>query len=138
MIAFTWTADRIAAILLGAAFLAFLYAYFFRVRRREVFAVAAPAPAPGEGAAEQEATITVSGGYDPDVVVAKKGVPLTLVFDRKESSPCSDEVVLPEFGIRQNLAAHAKTRIRIVPERAGEFPFACGMNMLHGLLRVEE
>ncbi len=136
MITFTWTADRIAAILLGAAFLAFLYVYFFRARRREVLSV--PAPAPSAGAAEQEATITVSGGYDPEVIVAKKGIPLTLVFDRRESSPCSDEVVLPEFGIRQNLAAHAKTRIRIVPERAGEFPFACGMNMLHGLLRVEE
>ena len=135
MIAFAWTADRIAAIVLGAAFLAFLYVFFFRARRREGLAV--PAAAPGANA-EQEATITVSGGYDPEVVVAKKGVPLTLIFDRKESNPCSDEVVLPEFGIRQALAAHAKTRIRIVPERAGEFPFACGMNMLHGILRVED
>ncbi len=133
-LAFAWSADRIAALGLGAAFLVFLYVYFFRVRRRE--GVAAPASAPG-GAA-QEATITVSGGYDPEVVIAKKGVPLTLVFDRQESSPCSDEVVLPEFGIRQALEPHAKTRIRVVPERAGEFPFTCGMNMLHGLLRVEE
>ncbi|MCA1582367.1 MAG: cupredoxin domain-containing protein [Acidobacteria bacterium] len=135
MIAFAWTADRIAAIALGAAFLAFLYVFFFRARRREGTAV--PAASTGD-LEEQEATITVSGGYDPEVVIAKKGVPLTLVFDRRESSPCSDEVVLPEFGIRQALAAHAKTRIRVVPQRAGEFPFACGMNMLHGLLRVED
>jgi Cu+-exporting ATPase len=136
LIAFAWTADRIAAIVLGAAFLVFLYDFFFRARRREGLAI--PASQPGEGTpAEQEATITVSGGYDPEVVVAKKGVPLTLIFDRREASPCSDEVVLPEFGIRQALAPHAKTRIRVVPERAGEFPFACGMNMLHGLLRVE-
>ena len=133
-LAFAWTGDRIAAIVLGAAFLAFLSVYFFRARRRESVA----APAAVSGAPEQEATITVSGGYDPEVIVAKKSVPLTLIFDRKESSPCSDEVVLPEFGIRQPLAPHAKTRIRVVPERAGEFPFACGMNMLHGLLRVED
>ncbi len=134
ILAIPWTADRIAAISLGAAFLAFLYIYFFRAHRREGVA----APAAVAGAAEQEATITVSGGYDPEVVVAKKGVPLTLVFDRRESSPCSDEVVLPEFGIRQSLAPNAKTRIRVVPARVGEFPFACGMNMLHGLLRVED
>ena len=134
--AIPWTADRIAAIVLGAAFLLFLRFFFFG-RGRSRMVSAAPAPArPGEGPVEQEATIVVSGGYDPEVIVAKKDVPLTLVFDRRESSPCSDEVVIPEFGIRQRLAANAKTPIRIVPKRAGEFPFACGMNMLHGTLKV--
>ena len=134
--AIPWTADRVAAIVLGAAFLLFLRFFFFgRGRSRTVSAAPAPARA-GEVPAEQEATIVVSGGYDPEVVVAKKDVPLTLVFDRRESSPCSDEVVIPEFGIRQRLAANAKTPIRIVPKRAGEFPFACGMNMLHGTLKV--
>jgi Cu+-exporting ATPase len=136
-LAILWTADRIAAIVLGVAFLVFLYIFFFRGRRREARTAIQPPPA-GGGEAEQEATIVVSGGYDPDVVIAKKGVPLTLVFDRRESNPCSDEVVIPEFGIRQPLAANAQTRIRVVPVRAGEFPFACGMNMLHGLLRVED
>ena len=132
-VAFPWTADRIAAILAGAAFLLFLYFFFFGGKRRTARAAASPS-----GAAEQEATVVVAGGYDPEVIVAKKDVPLTLVFDRRESNPCSDEVVLPEFGIRQSLPANAKTKIRIVPRRAGEFPFACGMNMLHGLLRVED
>jgi Cu+-exporting ATPase len=134
-VAIPWTADRIAAIAAGAAVLIFLYVFFFGGKRREARAAAAPE---GSGLTDQEATIVVEGGYDPEVVVAKKDVPLTLVFDRRESSPCSDEVVLPEFGIRQALAANAKTSIRIVPRRAGEFPFACGMNMLHGLLRVED
>ena len=139
-LAFPLTADRIAALVLGAAFLVFLRVYFFGGRRREGRAVARPAGPEAGGAeqGEQEATIVVSGAYDPEVVIAKRGVPLTLVFDRRETSPCSDEVVIPEFGIRQALAPNARTRIRIVPLRAGEFPFACGMNMLHGLLRVEE
>ena len=80
----------------------------------------------------------MSGGYRPDVVVAKKGVPLTIVFDRREDSPCSDEVMLPEFRLRRRLPAFQKTSIEIVPERAGEFPFSCGMNMLHGKIRVVE
>lgn len=133
---FPWTADRITAIVLGAAFLVFLYVFFFGGNRRQGRAVTRAAPA--GAAAEQEATVVVSGGYDPEVVVATKDVPLTLIFDRRESSPCSDEVVIPEFGIRQALQAHALTRIRILPRHTGEFPFACGMNMLHGLLRVED
>jgi len=134
---FPWTADRIAAIVLGAAFLVFLYAFFFGGQRRQARAESRPASAGAAGEREQEATVVVSGGYDPEVVVATKDVPLTLIFDRRESSPCSDEVVIPEFGIRQPLQAHALTRIRILPRHTGEFPFACGMNMLHGLLRVE-
>jgi P-type Cu+ transporter len=129
-VAFAWTPDRIAAIAAGAAACVFLYVFFFG-RRRSV------AAQPGRGGA-QEVTVVVSGGYRPDVVVAKKGVPLTIVFDRREDSPCSDEVVLPEFRLRRRLPAFQKTSIEIVPERAGEFPFSCGMNMLHGKIRVVE
>jgi Cu+-exporting ATPase len=124
------TPDRIAAIAAGAAACGFLYFFFFG-RRRSV------AAQPGRGGGEQ-VTVVVSGGYRPDVIVAKKGVPLTIVFDRREDSPCSDEVVLPEFRVRRRLPAFQKTRIEIVPERAGEFPFSCGMNMLHGKIRVVE
>jgi len=131
--AFPWTADRVAAVVLGVAFLVFLWFFFFGPRRRRSSEAVEKT---GPSAGEQEATVVVAGGYDPEVVIAKKDVPLTLVFDRRESSPCSDEVVIPEFGIRQKLAANAKTSIRIVPTRAGEFPFACWMNMLHGMLKV--
>ena len=29
-----------------------------------------------------------------------------------------------------------KTEVTVVPERTGGFPFSCGMNMLHGMIRV--
>ena len=122
------TPDRIAVVAAGIAACVLLYVFFFG-RRRSV------AAQPGSGGA-QEVTVVVSGGYRPDVVVAKKGVPLTIVFDRREDSPCSDEVVLPEFRLRRRLPAFQKTAIEILPERAGEFPFSCGMNMLHGQIRV--
>jgi Cu+-exporting ATPase len=120
--------DRIAAIGIGAALLVLLCLFFFGKRK----AVAATAGSSGM----QEVTIAVEGGYSPDLIVAKKGVPLKLVFDRRESSPCSDEIVLPDFRIRRSLPAYAKTTIEIVPEKTGEFPFSCGMNMLHGKIRV--
>lgn len=134
--AIVWTADRIAAMVAGAAVLAFLWWFFFGAGRSKSAEARLKTRSAAGSPVEQEATVVVSGGYDPDVIVAKKDVPLTIVFDRRESSPCSDEVVIPEFGIRQALAPHAKTSIRVIPKRAGEFPFACGMNMLHGLLRV--
>lgn len=128
--AMAWTADRIAAIGAGAALLAFLYVFFFGKRR----AVAASAAGPGA----QEVTIVVSGGYPPDVIEARRGVPLRLVFDRREASPCTDEIVLPDFAIRRSLPAYAKTVIEILPEKTGEFPVSCGMNMLHGKIRIVE
>lgn len=127
-LALAWTADRLAAVVLGAALVVYLYVFFFGKRQ-------AVAARPSQ-AGSQEMTIVVAGGYRPNLIVARRGVPLKLIFDRQESSPCSDEVVLPEFQIRRSLPAHAKTSIEIVPQRTGEFPFSCGMNMLHGKIKV--
>jgi Cu+-exporting ATPase len=127
--AILWTTDRIAAVGIGGALLIVLYVFFFGKRR--------PAAAASGRAGKQEITIVVSGGYSPDLIVAKRGVPLRLVFDRRESSPCSDEIVLPDFGVRRALPPFAKTAIEIVPETTGEFEFTCGMNMLHGKILVE-
>ncbi|HSS44516.1 MAG TPA: cupredoxin domain-containing protein [Thermoanaerobaculia bacterium] len=126
----SWTADRIAATGLGVFLIFFLHIFFFG-RRPTVSA----RPLPSR---PQEITIIVAGGYTPDSIVARKDMPLKLIFDRRESNPCSDEVVLPEFQIRRSLPAHQKTVIEVVPRRTGEFPFSCGMNMLHGKIRVVE
>ncbi len=122
------TPDRIAVITVGAALIVFLNVFFFG-RRRAASAVVGRT-------GSSEITVIVEGGYTPDTIVARRGVALRLVFDRRESSPCSDEIVLPDFGVRRTLEPHARTAIEILPERAGEFPFSCGMNMLHGKIRV--
>ena len=126
-LAFAWTSDRVAAVAAGIALLVFLYVFFFGKKRLPV----QPLPM-----GPQEITIVVAGGYKPDTITAKKGMPLKLTFDRREANPCSDEVVLPEFGIRQALPPHARTPIEVTPQREGEFPFSCGMNMLHGKIKV--
>jgi plastocyanin domain-containing protein len=86
----------------------------------------------------QEVRIGVRGGYDPAVVRVRKGAPVRLVFDRQETSGCSEEVVIPEFGVRKYLPAHEETAVEIRPERAGSYEFTCGMGMLRGRLIVEE
>ena len=85
----------------------------------------------------QQVEITVKGGYSPNRIRVQEGVPLRLVFDRQESSDCSARVVFPDFRVSKSLAAFGKTTVELVPDRAGEFGFACGMNMLHGTLVVE-
>jgi Cu+-exporting ATPase len=85
----------------------------------------------------QEVEITVRGGYWPSVVRVRQGVPLRLVFDRQEGGECTSEVVFPDFRLRRTLPAFARTTVELLPERPGEFGFACGMNMVRGTLVVE-
>ena len=85
----------------------------------------------------QRIKVLVKGGYTPDVIVLKKGVPAELAFYRDEVSSCSEEVVFPDFGLSRRLPAFETTAVRLTPEREGEFNFTCGMSMLHGKLVVE-
>ncbi len=86
----------------------------------------------------QEVRITVKGGYSPDVIRVKEGVPLRLVFDRQEASDCSDRVAFPDFQASKSLVPFATTTLEFTPNKSGSFGFACGMNMLHGTLIVEQ
>lgn len=85
----------------------------------------------------QEIVVKVKGGYDPSVIRAQRDVPIRLVFDRQETSSCSEEVVLSDFGIRKFLPAHEKTAIELQPTKPGTYEITCGMSMLHGKLVVE-
>jgi Cu+-exporting ATPase len=86
----------------------------------------------------QEVRITVKGGYSPDLVRVRGAEPVRLVFDRQETGDCTSRVVFPDFGINRALPAFALTNVEFTPDNAGEFGFACGMNMVHGTLLVEE
>jgi Cu+-exporting ATPase len=87
--------------------------------------------------ATQSVRVTVRGGYTPNRILARVGVPLELVFDRQESGDCTSRVVFPDFGVSSDLPAFSQTTVHLVPEVAGEFGFVCGMNMVHGVLVVE-
>ncbi len=84
----------------------------------------------------QVLTIAVKGGYRPDIVEVEQGVPVRLLFDRQEAADCSSRVVFPDFKVNQGLRAYATTAVEFTPQQVGEFGFACGMNMLHGTVKV--
>src|SRR5713226_3593210 len=85
----------------------------------------------------QRAAVTVKGGYSPDVISVRQGVPLEMVFDRQESGDCTSRVVFPDLAVSAALPAFARTTVRLDPAQAGSLGFACGMNMIHGTLVVE-
>ncbi|MEX1257769.1 MAG: cupredoxin domain-containing protein [Gemmatimonadota bacterium] len=121
----------LVVLLGGVAAILWVNWYFFRAGRSPVQA--------GVGAGGvQEVEIVVQGGYEPSQVRVRRGIPVRLVFDRRETSGCSEEIVLPAFGIRKFLPAHSRTAVEFTPESAGEFDFTCGMSMLRGRLTVAD
>jgi Cu+-exporting ATPase len=85
----------------------------------------------------QRITVTVRGGYSPAVLRVRQGVPVDLTFDRQESGDCTSRVVFPDFQVSAGLPAYQQKTVRLDPAEAGQFGFACGMNMVHGSLIVE-
>lgn len=121
--------DEWAVLIGGIAAIAGVLWYFLFSGPRAVAAV--------EAGGVQEIPILVEGGYEPAAVRVKRGERVRLVFDRREKSGCSEEVVLGDFGVRKFLPPFEKTAVEFTPERAGTYEFTCGMGMLRGRVIVE-
>src|SRR5947207_4646166 len=119
---------EIAVVVGSVAVIAALGWFFFAPRRARAAELA-------DGV--QRVEVTVRGGYRPDVIRVRQGVPVELVFDRQESGDCTSRVVFADFGVSAALPAFEQTTVRLTPSRTGTFGFACGMNMVHGTLVVE-
>jgi Cu+-exporting ATPase len=99
---------------------------------------ASKAPEAAKNPAVQQIKVIVKGEYTPDRIVVKKGRPVRLLFYREEDSECTAQVVIPELKVKQNLASKQVTAVEFVPEKDGQFGFACGMDMMKGKLVVEK
>lgn len=103
--------------------------YFFIAGRQ-----AAPAAAGEHG--RQDVLVRVDAGYSPSTVQVEAGRPVRLRFDRADTSGCSEEVVVPAFGIRKFLPTGTVTSVEFTPSEAGTYEFTCGMGMLRGRVVV--
>jgi plastocyanin domain-containing protein len=121
-------------IVAGLAAAAWVNWYFFLAERAG--APAAAASLAGGGNAQQ-VDVVIHGAYSPATIRVAAGRPVRLVFDRRETSSCSEEVVFPAFGVRKFLPAHEKTPVEVTPPTPGTYDFTCGMGMLHGRLIAE-
>lgn len=118
-----WTVN-----LLGLAAIAWIVGYFWLGRTKGVAAE--------EADGVQQVAITVKGGYDPDTIVVKRGRPVRLSFTRRESSLCSETVVLAKLGQSHPLPEGETVHVDFTPTETGEIPFQCQMGMLRGTIVV--
>jgi len=85
----------------------------------------------------QEALILVKGGYTPDVIVVQRGQPVRLNFRREETAACSEMVIFSDFNKSAKLPTGETVPIELMPDKLGEYEFACQMGMFRGRLIVE-
>jgi len=123
------TPVQIAVTLVGLATIGWINWYFFVAGR-------VPVAAASDRSGAQRVRIEVKGGYAPAVVRVRAGTPVRLEFHRHETNPCTEEVVLPDFGIRTFLPAHQTTSVSFTPA-PGRYEFSCGMGMVHGTIVAE-
>lgn len=122
---------QIIALIIGLALIGFIAWWFFGKHQ------ASEASAQVSQNGQQVAEVLVDGGYKPEVVTLKQGVPATLKFTRKDPSTCLDRVVFPDWGINQPLAENQTQEIKIDTSKPGEYTWACGMDMFHGKVIVK-
>lgn len=82
--------------------------------------------------------LTVTGdGFVPSQVRVNKGEPVRLAITRKVQRTCATEVVIKDYGIDQPLPLGKTVYIDLTPTRSGNVRYACGMDMIGGVLIVE-
>ena len=81
--------------------------------------------------------VDVDVHYMPDVVRAKPGEHLRLLFTRRSDENCTGELVFPTLKIRKTLPVGRMVAVELTVEKPGAIPFACGMDMVKGSLVVE-
>lgn len=111
--------DEIAVTVGGVTLIGLIYWFFF-MKREEI------------AAASRFVRITVDGGYTPQTLKAEVGKEITLTFIRKDPSPCLEEVILSDFGVRRYLPLNEEVEIKIRPTEKRDYSFSCGMNMFRG------
>lgn len=117
------TIDKILVALFSIGGIVFTY-WFFLMKKDDIVAVSG------------NIDIAVKGGYSPSVISIPKGKTTKISFTRSDPSSCLEEVVLSDFKIRKYLPLNKKVTIEVNPQKKGEFPFSCGMNMFHGKIIV--
>ena len=81
--------------------------------------------------------IVDDGVYTPAHIEIDAGKPVTLVFLRKDSSPCSEKVIFSDLNISEDLPINKKKRLAIKIDQPGEYEFSCQMQMYRGSLIVK-
>lgn len=88
-------------------------------------------------ATAQEYQIQIAGGgYSPNYMKVKKGLPVKLTLISNNSYGCALAFRIPSLGISKNLRPTDTQVVEFTPQEAGQIPFMCSMGMYRGTIEV--
>jgi plastocyanin domain-containing protein len=99
-------------------------------------ATTAAAPAVQKAGSAIEISVT-SDGFVPASIKVQKGTKVRLVVTRKVERTCATEIVIKDQGINQKLPLNRPVVVEFTPEKAGQLRYACGMDMIAGVIVVD-
>lgn len=79
-------------------------------------------------------------GFSPDKIAVKKDEAISLVFTRKTDKTCAKDVIIQvsdKEKIQKTLPLNTPVTIETKFVKPGEVRFACGMNMVSGVIQVQ-
>ena len=86
----------------------------------------------------QRATIIIDGGkYTPNVVTVEHGKPVELTFMGGQELGCGGTVVFKSLNQSKEVESCKSVTFAFTPDKAGEIPITCGMDMYDGKVVVK-
>jgi len=96
-----------------------------------------PASSNSNEAIQTAKVIVNEQGYEPATVTLHAGTPARITFLRTTDKTCGTEVVFASLNIKRALPLNEPLVIEFTPATSGDIAFACGMNMLKGVVVVQ-
>jgi plastocyanin domain-containing protein len=91
-------------------------------------------------AAAKKRTLSLSvtdQGFVPADLKVVKGEPVNLVITRQTDQTCVRQIIIPGYGVSQDLPLNVPVTVALTPKDTGEINYSCGMGMIRGVLTVE-
>lgn len=75
-------------------------------------------------------------GFEPRTVDVNPGIPVVLKITRKTDSTCATAVKIPAKNLKKDLPLNKTVSVEVGKLEKGEIRFACGMDMITGIIHV--
>jgi plastocyanin domain-containing protein len=106
-----------------------------------LFAMAASLGIPAIGSAKEAPRViqlrVTEKGFEPNHIDVKPGTMVTLNITRETDSTCATAIQIPSKKIRKDLPLNKSVQIDLGKVQKGEIRFACGMDMVSGVIAVQ-
>ncbi len=77
-----------------------------------------------------------AAGYEPNLIVVRKGIPVKIITDSTSDAGCVRGFQMPDLGVPNKALAVGQDEIDFTPDKVGEFDFTCQMKMSNGKVNV--